>query len=136
MCGWESQILARHKWKSSVKSRKTVITPGKLVAIVPIFPWKDRSPFLHILDPNYLSFYLKCPRKWQKTYNFNISPTLYQICTSPLLNFGVDLKFDHIPLCVYYYCWIMQGLVFLTYFSNVIEEKPLGVDSKFPPPPS
>ena len=29
-------------------------------------------PLLHILDPNYPSFYLKCPIKCQKTYNFDI----------------------------------------------------------------
>ena len=39
--------------------------------------------FLHIVDPNNPSFYLKCPKKYQNTYNFDIFPTLPQICTSP-----------------------------------------------------
>ena len=43
----------------------------------------------------------------------------------PLLNFGVDLKFDHIPLRVYYQSYIMQ----------VIDEKPLGGGRLDPPPP-
>ena len=48
------------------------------------------EPLSHILDPNYRTFYLKCPRKCQKNYNFDMFPTLSQICTSLLLNFGVN----------------------------------------------
>ena len=29
-------------------------------------PGRIEAPLLHILDPNYLSFYLKCPRKCKK----------------------------------------------------------------------
>ena len=65
------------------KLGKTVIFPEKLEEIVSILPWKDSGPLLHILDANYPSFYLKCPRKCQKTYNFDIFQTLSQICTSP-----------------------------------------------------
>ena len=54
----------------------------------------------------------------------------------PLLNVGVDLKFDHILLCVYYkkldYAKFGVSNLFL---STVIEEKPLGVGSTPPPPP-
>ena len=67
-----------------------------------------RAP-LHILNPNYHSFYLKCPRKCQKTYNFDIFPSLSQFCTSP------SLKFE---LCI---VWCFQLI-----FSQVIEEKHLG----------
>ena len=41
-------------------------------------------------------------KKISKNYNFDIVPTLPQIYASLLLNFGVDPKFDHIPLCVHY----------------------------------
>ena len=47
---------------------------------------------LHILDPNYLLFYLKCPRKCQKTYNFDIFQTVSQICTSPPPKFWTGFK--------------------------------------------
>ena len=36
---------------------------------------------LHIIDPNYLSFYLKCPRKYKKPYILTFFDTS-QICTS------------------------------------------------------
>ena len=62
--------------------------------IILIFPWKDRSPLLHIIDPNYPSFYLKCNRKYQKTDNFDISPSSYL----PSQIFGVNPKFRHTPL--------------------------------------
>ena len=35
-------------------------------AILPIFLWRDINPFLHIIHPNYFSFYLRCSRKYQK----------------------------------------------------------------------
>ena len=41
---WESQILVRDGWKSRVKTGKTIIFPGIAGEILPIFPWKDRSP--------------------------------------------------------------------------------------------
>ena len=47
------------------------------------FPRRIEAPFLHVLDPNSLSFYVKCPRKCQKTYNFDTFFTLPQIYTSP-----------------------------------------------------
>ena len=53
----------------------------------------------------------------------------------PLLNFGVDLKFHHIALCVYYQSWIMQSLVFLTYFLQKLSKKNLWGSARNPPPP-
>ena len=44
-------------------------------------PERTEALLLHIL--HYSLFYLKCPRKYQKTYNFDIFPTLPQTCTSP-----------------------------------------------------
>ena len=35
-----------------------------------------KKPILYILDPNYPSFYLKCPRKCQEICNFEIFPAL------------------------------------------------------------
>ena len=92
------------KWKSGKvgsKLAKAVIFPEKSGAIVPILPWKERSPPLHILDTNYHPFYLKHPRKCQKIYNFDIFQHFPKFAPLPLLNFGLNPKFDHNPLCVY-----------------------------------
>ena len=51
----------------------------------------------------------------------------------PLLNFGVDLKFDHISLCVYYQSYIMQSVVFLTYFFQKLSKKNLWGAGSTPP---
>ena len=51
----------------------------------------------------------------------------------PLQNFGVDLKFDYIPLYVYYYSWIMQSLVFLTYFVQKLQRNTFGGSAQAPP---
>ena len=62
-------------------------------------PERIEAPFLHVLDLNSPSSYVKCPRKCKKTYNFL---TLSQMKFTPLhlLNFGMNPKLDHIPLCV------------------------------------
>ena len=59
----------------------------------------EAPPFLHVLDLNSPSSYVKCPRKCQKTYNFL---TLSQMKFTPLhlLNFGMNPKLDHIPVCI------------------------------------
>ena len=87
MCRWESQILGRDGWKSRVKTGKTVIFLGIPGKIVPFFLGRIGARFLHVLDPNSSSFYVKCPRKCQKIYNFHIFLTLPQIYTSPPLKF-------------------------------------------------
>ena len=104
LCGRESQILGRDRQKSRVKTGlKTVIFPGKSGAIVPILPWQDRSaPFLHVLDPNSLAFYVKCLAKCQKPCNFDIFKHFPKFTPLPILNFGVNSKFDHITLWLYY----------------------------------
>ena len=61
---------------------KTVIFPGNQRQLFQFCPRRIEAHFLHILDPNYPSFYLQCPRKFQKTYNFDNFFTLPQICTS------------------------------------------------------
>ena len=57
---------------------------------------------LHNIDPNYSSFYLKCPRKYQKTYNFNIFLHFPKFTPLPLQNFVENTEFDYTPLCIYY----------------------------------
>ena len=46
------------------------------------------APFLHVFDPNSPSIYVKCPRKCQKTYNFDIFLHFPNFTPLPLLNFG------------------------------------------------
>ena len=65
-------------------------------------PWKDRSPIFTRLDPNSPSFYVKCPRICQKTYNLDIFQHFPKFTPLPFLNFGVNPKFYHIPQRVYY----------------------------------
>ena len=62
-------------------------------------PERIEAPFLHVLDLNSPSSYVKCPRKCKKTYNFL---TLSQMKFTPLhlLNFGMNPKLDHIPVCL------------------------------------
>ena len=63
----------RQEWvENRVKPGKTVIFQGCLEKLFQVLPWKDRIPFLQVLDPNSPSFYVKCPRKYQKTYNVDI----------------------------------------------------------------
>ena len=58
---WQSQILGR--WKSRSKLEKNY-HQGQLFQFC---PGRIEDPILHILDPNYPSFDLKCPIKCQKT---------------------------------------------------------------------
>ena len=81
---------------------ESVIFPLKSGVFVPILLWKDRILFLHIFDPNY-PFLSKMSTNYQKSYNFDIFPTLPQICTSLLPNFAENLKFYYTPLCRIYY---------------------------------
>ena len=111
---------AKFYGKVGSKKEKTGTFPEKSEAIVQVLPWKNRSPPLHILDPNYPSFYQKCPRKCQETYNFDIFFNAFP-------NFGVDPKFDNIPpMCILLKLDYAKLGVSNLSFSNVIEEKPLG----------
>ena len=69
--------------KSRVKTGRMSFFQGNQGKLFHFFPERLEAPFLHVLDPNSPSFYVKCPRKCQKTYNFDIFPTLSQIYTSP-----------------------------------------------------
>ena len=100
LCEWECHILRTDRWKSKVKTRKTVIFHGNQGQLFQFCPGRIEAPLLHIPDPNYLSFYLKCPRKYQKTYNFDIFPTLSQIRTFPPPKFWGNPQFDHTRMCI------------------------------------
>ena len=90
------------------------------------------SLILHIFDPNYSSFYLKCPRKYQETYtvsNLHLSPSqilekiLNLIITHPPSPICILLKFDS------------AKLVFPSYsFMKSYQRKTFGVGSTPPPP--
>ena len=81
--GWDSQILGRDRWKSRVKTGENSFFQGNQGQLFQFYPERLEAPLLHIPDPNYPSFCLKCLRKCQKTYNFDIFQTVSQICTSP-----------------------------------------------------
>ena len=91
--------------------------PEESGAIVPVLPWKDRSPLLHILHPNYPSFYLKCPRKCQKPITLTFFQQFPKFACLALVNFGVDLKFIissyvyiiNVRLCkVWFFCFLQN----------------------------
>ena len=77
--------------KSLGQNWRTVVFPGIVGKIVPTFALEG-SP----------SFYVKCPRKCQKTYNFDIFLDFPKFTPLPLLNFEMNSKFDHIPLFICY----------------------------------
>ena len=123
MFGWENQMLGRDWWKSRDKTGSNFC------------PERMEVSFLHVLDPNSSSFYVKCPRKCQKTYNFDIFLHFPKFTPLPLLNFGMNLKFDDIHLCAYYQSYIMQSLMFPNCFVQKLSKKKLwGVGSSLPPP--
>ena len=79
--------------ESRVKTEKKLsFFQGNQGQLFQFCPGRIEAPILHILDPNYLSFYLKCLRKCQKTYNFDIFQTVSQICTSPPPKFWGESK--------------------------------------------
>ena len=85
-----------------VKTGKLSFLQGNQGQFFKFCSGRIEAPLLHITDPNYPSFYSKCSRKCQKTYNFDIFQHFAKFAPLPLLNFGVDPGFHHIPLCVYY----------------------------------
>ena len=79
------------KWGENWK--KIIFQGGRIEAPPPLYTF---------LTQIILYFIKNVPAECQKTYNFDIFPTPSQICTSPLLHFGVNPEFDHTPLFVYY----------------------------------
>ena len=65
-------------------------------------PGGTEIPLLHILDLNYLSFYLKCPRKYQNPKILIFFQHFPKFAPFALPNFGEKLNFNHTSLCVYY----------------------------------
>ena len=100
---WESQILGKGRWKSRVKTGKNChYFQGNQEQLFQFCPGRIGATLLHIHAPNYPSFHLKCPRKCQKPISLTFSQHFSKLAPLPLSSFVVDLKFDHIPLCVYY----------------------------------
>ena len=131
MCGWESQILGRDRWKSKAKTKKYHHFSREARGNCFKFALEIDSSLLHISDTNCPSFCLKCPRKCTKNQQIL---TFFQhfpkFAPLSLPDFRVDSKFDHIHLCVYYLYYIMQSLVFLIYFFQKLSKKNLwGVGS-------
>ena len=100
MCGWKCQVLGRERWKSRVKNAKKLSFSREIRAAVPILPCNDRSPLLHIFDPNYLSFHLKCPRKCQKSVILKFFQHFPKFVALPISNFGMNHKFHHSARCI------------------------------------
>ena len=124
MHGWEYQNLGRDRGKSRAKTERLSFFQGKQGQLFQFFPGRIEAHFLHIINPNYSSFNLKCPRKYKKPHNFDIFPTLPQICTSPLPNLLGNPIFNYTP-----YVYIIDVGLYAkfggsnVYHSKVIEEK-------------
>ena len=116
--------------KSRLKTGKNSYFQGSQGQLFQFCPGRIEAPpppLLHIIDSNYPSFYLKYPRKSQKTYNLTFFQHFPKFAPLPLPNFGVDLKFDHIsPMCILLKLDYAKLGVSKLFFSKVIEEKPLG----------
>ena len=125
--GWESQILGRDRRKGRVRTgKKNCHFPGNQEKLFQFCHGMIESPLLHILNPNYRSVYLKCLRKCQKTYNFDIFQTVSQICTSPPPKFwGGSKIWSPPPMCILSKLHYEKFGVSNLFFSKVIEERPL-----------
>ena len=107
-----------------VKTGKTVIFSSDIRGNHSNYhPERIEAPFLHVLDLNSPSSYVKCPRKRQKTYNFL---TLSQMKFTPLhlLNFGMNPKLDHIPVCIIKVRYAKFGVSSLFFFPKLSKAHP------------
>ena len=59
-------MFGRDKWKSRAKTGKLSFFQGNQGQLFQFCPGRLEALILDILDPNYSSFYLKCPRKYEK----------------------------------------------------------------------
>ena len=76
-------MLGREWWKSTVKTGKNChFSRDSRKNCSNFFPGRIEAPFLHVLDPNSPSFYVKYPRKCKKKKIFTFF-TLPQIYTTP-----------------------------------------------------
>ena len=96
MYGWESQVLGRERLKSRAKTRKIVIFPGKSGQLFQFCPGRIEALFYTF----FTQIILKCPRKYQKTHNFEIFLHFPKFAPLLLSNFEENPKFDHIPMYV------------------------------------
>ena len=97
--GWEGHILRSDRWKSKAKLEKCHFPENK-GQLFQFCPGRLETPFSHILDPNYPYFYLKCPRKYQRTYNFeNFSNTSPNLHLTPLKFLGKSQILLQLLMC-------------------------------------
>ena len=108
------------------KTRKLSFFQENQGQLFQFYPGRIEALFLHILDPNY-------PLLIQNVLENIKNPiilkflTLSQICISSPPKFWGKSKicFGYTSLCVYYWSWIMQSLVFLTYLFQKLSKKKL-----------
>ena len=107
----------------------------EIKTILPILPRKDTGPFLHISDPNYLSFNLKYPSKCQETCNCdilsNLSPDLH-LSSSKI--FGKTLILLYPSMCILLKLDYVKFSISSLCFSKFIDENPWGRGRLAPPP--
>ena len=84
------------------KLEKLSFFQGNQGQLFQICPGKIEAHLLHNVDLNCPSFYIKCPRKCQKPIILTFFKQFPKFPPLLLPNFGVDPKFDHIHLCVYF----------------------------------
>ena len=85
------RVLERDRRKSGVKTgKKLTFSQGNQGKLFQFCSGRIEAVFLHILDPNYPSFYLKCPRKCQKPIILTFSQHLPKFAPRALPNFGVE----------------------------------------------
>ena len=105
--------------KVGLKLEKLSFSQGSLGQLSQFFP-RNIYP---LFDPNYPSFYLKCPKQCQKTYNSDTFSNTSQILGKFLIipPMCILLKLDDTEFGVSNLC-----------FSKVVKEKPLGGGSISP----
>ena len=78
---------------------------------------------LNVLDPNSPSLYVKCPRKCQKPIILTFFLHFPKFTPLPLPNFGINPKFDRIPLYILLKLHYAKFDVSRLFCSKVIEKK-------------
>ena len=77
-----------------------LIFPGNQGQLLQFCPGRLEDLILHILDPNYSSFYLECPRKYQKTYNIDIFSHFPKFVPLPPQNFKKTINLIIPAMCI------------------------------------
>ena len=122
----------RDWWKVGAKLEKLSFSRDSRENCSNFCPGRMEAP-LHGLDPNSPSIYVKCPRKYQKVYNFDIFLHFPKFTSLPLLNFGMNPTFDHIPPMCILINLHMQSLMFLNCFGQKLSSKKIWGAGSTPP---